>query len=163
MIEIVILYILNKYDCTTYKISKIIDELFFGYLKSSLGTLNPALKRLEKMGCVVYNEKMSDGGMLSKIYSITPAGKKHIAQSLQVYEFINPAYILNEAKVALYCSDVLSINELVSFKENLLNYLELYKIKLQRGLENEYIDLNELQKQTVKVTLDEVDGLIKLL
>ena len=69
MIEIAILYVLNKYDATIYRISKIIDELFFAYLKSSSGTINPALKRLEKLGCVEYNEKMSDGGMLSKIYS----------------------------------------------------------------------------------------------
>lgn len=163
MIEIVILYILNKYDASIYRIGKLIDELFFGYLKTSAGTINPALKRLEKMSCVEYVEKMSDGGMLTKVYSITPAGKKHIAQELQRIELTNPYHIINEAKIALYCSDILSVNELLSFKENLLNNLELYKIKLQRGLESEYISLNEVQKKTVKITLEEVNELIKLL
>ena len=163
MIEIVILYILNKYDSTTYRISKIIDELFFGYLKSSLGTINPAMKRLENLGCVNLCEKMSEGGRLSKIYSITPEGKKYLVNSLSLYEFSNPYHIVNDAKIALYCSDVLSINELISFKENLLNYLELYKIKLERGLENEYIKLNETQKKTVDLTLTQVNGIINLL
>lgn len=163
MIEIVILYILNKYDSTIYKVGKLIDELFFGYLKTSTGTINPALKRLEKMGCVECSEKMSDGGMLSKIYSITQGGKKHLIEVLQRIELTNPYHIVNDAKIALYCSDILSINETLTFKENLLNYLELYKIKLERGLENEYIQLNELQKKTIQITLDEINGLIKLL
>ena len=163
MIEIVILYVLNKYDATIYRLGKMIDELFFGYLKTSTGTINPALKRLEKLSCVEYSEKMSEGGMLSKIYSITPAGKKHLAQLLQRIEFNNPYHITNDAKIALYCSDVLSINELLSFKNNLRNYLELYKIKLERGLENEYISLTQIQKQTVKITLEEINGLIDLL
>lgn len=163
MIEIVILYILNKYDATIYRVSKIIDELFFGYLKSSTGTLNPALKRLENMGCVEYSEKMSEGGMLSKIYSITPTGKKHLVDLLQTHTMSNPYHISNEAKILLYCSDILSINELIAFKENLLNNLQLYKIKLENGLKNEYISLSDIQKNTVKITLDEIDGLINLL
>lgn len=163
MIEIVILYILNKYDTTIYRISKIIDEFFFAYLKSSTGTINPALKRLEKMGCVEYIDKMSEGGMLSKIYSITPAGKKHLTHLLLTFNTINPYHIINEAKIAIYCSEVLSINETLEFKENMLNHLDLHKIKLERGLKNEYIELNETQKKTVEITLEEIDKLKNLL
>jgi len=119
MIEIVILYILNKYDATIYRIGKIMEEFFFAYLKSSTGTLSPALKRLEKMGCVECQEKMTDGGMLSKVFSITSAGKKHLCETLQMLEFNNPYHVLNDIKIALYCSEVLSVNELISFKENL--------------------------------------------
>lgn len=163
MIEIAILYVLNKHDATIYRLGKIIEEYFFAYLKTSTGTINPALKRLEKMGCVECSEKMSDGGMLSKIYSITSGGKKHLTEELQRVELNNPYHVVNDAKIALYCSDVLSINELLSFKENLLNHLELYKIKLEHGLKNEYIQLTETQKKTVEITLEEVNGLIKLL
>ena len=38
-----------------------------------------------------------------------------------------------------------------------------HKIKLERGLENEYISLTQIQKQTVKITLEEINGLINLL
>lgn len=163
MIELVILYILNKYDSTIYKISKIADEFFFSNLKTSIGTINPALKRLEKSGCVTHCEKMTDGGMLSKIFSVTPEGKKYLKELLLTFESKNPYHIVNEAKIALYCSDVLSINEYNEFRENLLNVLELHKIKLENGLNNTYIELNKVQKNIVQITINETDELIKLL
>lgn len=163
MIEIAILYILNKYDATIYRVSKILEEIFFAYIKSSTGTINPALKRLENLGCVTCIEKMSDGGMLSKIYSITPEGKKHLNELLISHIPQNPYHTLNEAKIMLYCSDVLSVNELIEFKENLKNSLELYIIKLEKGLNNEYISLNDLQKKTVIITLKEAKELVELL
>lgn len=163
MIEIVILYILNRHDCTAYRIVKLINDLFSPYIKTGMGTISPALKRLEKLNCITFSEKMSDGGMLSKIYSITPAGKKQIAIALELYEFNSPGTILNDAKIALFCSDILSIKELLSFKENLKNYLELYKIKLQKSLENEYNNLNEIQKNTIELTLLQTNGIINLL
>ena len=163
MIEIVILYILNRYDSSIYRISKIINEFFFAYLKSSFGTISPALKRLEKMGCVEFIEKMSDGGMKTKIYSITPTGKKHLSYLLLNYEQENPFYIVNEVKILLYCSSVLSVNELIEFKNNIKNILELYKINLEKNLKNEYIELDELQKNTVLLTLSHTDELLKLI
>ncbi len=163
MIEIVILYILNKYDATIYRLSKIMDELFFAFLKSSQGTIIPALKRLEKLGCVEYIEKMSDGGLLKKNYSITQTGKKHLNDLLLSFNSSNPYHILKEAKIAIFCSNVLSEKEKAQFRENLLNILELYKIKLQNGLKNEYITLDETQKNAVKITINETDEIIKLL
>ena len=153
MFEILILYVLNKYDATIYRVGKIIDELFFAYIKSSTGTINPALKRLEKLGCVTYSEKMSDGGMLSKTYSITLEGKKHLKELLLSFNSTNPYHTIIDAKIALSCADVLSINETIEFKENMQNILELHKIKLQKNLENEYIDLNEHQKKLIKSTI----------
>ena len=163
MFEIVILYILNKYDTTIYRLTKIIDELFFAFLKSSTGTINPALKRLEKIGCVEYKEKMTEGGMLSKTYSIKKEGKKHLTDLLLTFKSENPYHIINEAKIALYCSDVLNVSEFNEFKNNLLNTLELHKIKLEKGLKNEYIKLTELQKRTIEITTEELDELIKAL
>jgi hypothetical protein len=39
----------------------------------------------------------------------------------------------------------------------------LYKIKLERGLKNEYIDLNSAQRKVTEMTLAEVNGIINLL
>ena len=163
MIEILILYILNKHDCTIYKIVKLIDETFFAYAKTSTGSVNPALKRLENLSCVTYKEIMTEGGMLSKIYSITKAGEKHLVSLLINYVSQNPSHILNEAKMLLYCSDILNSGELTEFKNNLRNSLELFQIKLERGLDNEYSQRNEVQKRTIELTLDETKELIKLL
>ena len=163
MTEILILYILNKYDCTIYKIKKLIDELFFAFVKSSSGTITPALKRLENMSCVEYKSYMSEGGMLSKTYSITPAGKKHLVSLLLTYEASNPSSLLNEIKILLYCSNILSVNELIEFKNNLRNIVELYKIQLERGLEDEYTQRSDMQKEVILITLDETKKLVELL
>jgi len=163
MIEILILYILNKYDCTIYKIIKLIDELFFAFTKTSAGSVNPALKRLEKLGCVEFSSNMTDGGMLSKTYTLTTTGKKHLIDLLTVYTTQNPSHVLNEAKILLYCSDVLKGDELEEFKNNLLNVLQLYQIKLERGLKDEYTTRSELQKKTIEISLAEADELIKLI
>jgi len=163
MIDAAILYVLTKYDATIYRVSKLIDEIFFSLLKTSTGTINPALKRLLKLGCVECTDKMSEGGMLSKTFSITLEGKKHLVDLLLSFESTNPYHIINEAKIALYCSSVLSTNELIEFKENLLNNLELHKIKLERSLKNDYINLNEIQKRIAQITIKDVEELIKLL
>ena len=162
MIEIVILYVLTKYDATIYRIGKIIDEMFFAYLKSSTGTVNPALKRLEKIGAVECTDSMSEGGMLSKTYSITKLGRKHLVDLMLSFKELNPYHILNEAKILLYCSEVLSISEHVEFKENLLNILELFQAQLEKGLKSEYIELNAIQKRTIELTQEELKGVIGL-
>ena len=79
------------------------------------------------------------------------------------WENKNPYHVVSEAKIALFCSEYLSVNETIEFKENLKNILELHKIKLENGLKNEYIELSELQKTEVKITHSEVEELIKLL
>jgi len=163
MFEILILYVLNRYDSTIYRIGKIIDEQFFAHVKSSTGTISPALKRLENLGCVEYCEKMSDGGMLSKIYSITPTGKKHLVDLLLSFNSTNPYFIVNDAKIVIACSDVLSLSETIEFKENIQNILELHKIKLQKNLENEYIGLKDHQKNMVKITIEQIEKVLELL
>ncbi len=162
MIETVILFILMRYDATIYRVGKIIDETFFAFLKTSLGTINPAFKRLEKAGLVTCLEKMSNGGMLSKTFSITKEGEKFLKNNLLNFRCENPYHILNEAKLALWCSSVLTKNEYIEFKENMLNNLELYKIKLIKGLEDNS-SISEIQKNTVEITLEETEKLIKLL
>ncbi len=163
MFEAVILFILTKYDATIYKVRRIIDEDFFGFLKSSTGTISPAFKRLENIGCVTCLQKMSDGGMLSKTFSITKEGENYLKNYLLNFRCENPYHILNEAKVAIWCSEVLKPNEYEEFKKNMLNNLELYKIKLIKGLENEYIKMNDTQRKTVEITLDNVNKVIELL
>ena len=163
MIETVILYILNKYDASIYKVSKIINELFFAYLKSSLGTISPALKRLEKLSCVEFVETMSDGGLKTKKYSITKIGKNHLKKLLLSWNNNHPFYIITEAKIAIFMRDVLNSEEKNEFNKNIQNQLELYKIKMQNNINNEYLNMNDTQKATIQTTIDEINGILKLL
>ena len=111
MTEILILYILIKYDATIYKIKKLIEEKFFMYASPSLGAINPALKKLEELSCVEFESKMSDGGMLSKTYKITPFGQKYLKSIISSYKFKNKAHILNNASILVCISDILDDEE----------------------------------------------------
>ena len=102
MLELLILYILHKYDCTIYKIQKLIEEMFFIFSCPSLGAINPALKRLETMGCVEFTSQMSEGGKLSKNYKITTFGFKYLKETLLAFNFKNPAYLLFFIRYFIY-------------------------------------------------------------
>ncbi len=160
MSEIVILYILCRYDATIYKISKIMEEMFFAFLKPSLGTINPAVKKLVNTGCIEIEDKMSQGGMASKMCSITPVGRKHLKNLLLSLEFNHPAHILNNARIAMFCADVLDDNEKTELVKNIQNHLILYKGRTMEALKNPYSNLNEEQK---KISLSKVDEAQKIL
>ena len=163
MSEIVILYILSRYDATIYKISKIMEEMFFAFLKPSLGTINPAVKRLIKLGCIETEDKMSQGGMASKMCSITPVGRKHLKNLLLSLEFNHPAHILNNARIALFCADVLDDNEKAQLVKNIQNHLILFKGRTQEALNNPYLTLSDEQKKISLSKVDEAEKILEIL
>ncbi|MCD8024508.1 MAG: PadR family transcriptional regulator, partial [Candidatus Gastranaerophilales bacterium] len=139
MLELLILYILNKYDCTIYKIQKLIEEKFFIFSCPSLGAINPALKRLETLDCVEYKSEMSEGGKLSKIYKITPRGLKYLRETITLFDFKNQAYLLNNAKVCTALSDVLMPEQKEKFSFIVENRLQILKTDIENKLKNPYI------------------------
>jgi transcriptional regulator len=46
------------------------------------GSLYPALHRIERKGLVTSEWKESENGRMAKIYSLTKAGRKHLAEEL---------------------------------------------------------------------------------
>lgn len=162
MSEIVILYILCRYDATIYKISKIMDEMFFAFLKPSLGTINPAVKRLVNLGCIEVSDFMSKGGMASKTCSITPFGRKHLKNLLLSLEFTNPAHILNNVRIALFCANVLSDEEKEEFKKNIKNHLILFSARTSEALKNPYCGLDEMQIKIVNSKIEEAKKIMEL-
>ncbi len=163
MSEILILYILSKYEASIYKIAKLIEELFFAFLKPSLGTINPAIKKLEKLGAIEINHKMSEGGMEKKTCSITPFGKKHLVDLLLGFEFSNPSNVINNIKMAIFCSNVLEEDEKNEFKKNIENHLQLFIAKTQNKAQNPYISLNQDQEKLVQITINEAKALLEVL
>jgi len=163
MSEIVILFILCRYDSTIYKITKIMEEMFFAFLKPSLGTVSPAIKRLSNLGCIEIQDKMSEGGMLSKTCSITPYGKKYLKELLLGLEFLNPAHIISNVKIALFCSSVLEGEDKEKFTNNIKNYLILHKGKINEGLKNPYVEFNDMQKSMIEASIKEADEILAIL
>lgn len=162
MSEIVILYILCRYDATIYKISKIMGEMFFAFLKPSLGTINPAIKRLINLGCIEASDSMSKGGMASKMCSITPFGRKYLKNLLLSLEFTNSAHILNNTRIALFCADVLAGDEMEEFKKNIKNNLILFCARSLEALENPYSGLSDVQIKIVNSKIEEAKKIMEL-
>lgn len=160
MLELLILYILNKYDCTIYKIQKLIGEMFFIFSCPSLGAINPALKRLENLGCVEYSSFMSDGGKLSKTYKITPFGLKYLKETISLFDFKNSAHMLNNAKVCISISDVLDNKQKEDFYFLVANKLKILKKDVENKLKDPYILYTEIQRKVLDNTIKEIQALI---
>jgi len=160
MIEILILYILNRYDVTIYKIAKTIETNFFAYAKPSFGTINPALKRLEALGCVEFISKITEGGKQSKLFSITEFGKRHLKDLMLDAPLQNPSNILNDASVLLFCLDFLGGEDRAELLRKLSNHLNIYKIEIEKKLSDAYSDFSEHQQNVLKATYKMTDDLI---
>ena len=77
MIELLILIVLLDEKSSIYGIKKKIESLFSLFLKTSFGSLYPALKKLEKNGHITVKTQLSSGGQKKSTYSITNKGKEH--------------------------------------------------------------------------------------
>ena len=107
MIEILILYQLNKKILTMYGISKGIRTEFSVLTSPSFGTIKPALMRLEKKGFIKSQKTLSDGGRPSVYYSITKDGEKAFEEEILAPVQDNPIQFLTTARVRLICSQIL--------------------------------------------------------
>lgn len=111
MIELLILFELNKKVLTMYGVSKEIMKEFSVLTTPSYGTIKPALNRLEKSGYVKTQKSMSSGGRPSTYYSITKEGIEEIKSLILQQPLDNPIQFLPFARVRLACADVLGISE----------------------------------------------------
>lgn len=160
MTEILILYILSKYDATIYKIRKLIGEKFFMFSVLSFGTITPALKRLEELSCVEFDTKMTDGGLVTKTYKITPFGLKYLKSIITGVEFKNKLNMLNKISILICVSDILEDEEKINLFNDCKNRLLLLRADINNAVENPYNMYTELQKNVINANLSAVDKLL---
>ena len=132
MHEILILYILLKGQSTMYGISKTVSKLF-GYITNpSFGTIQPALKRLEKKSFVKSDKFFTEGGKPYFYYSITPQGKEFLVDKLKSKPSKNPIQLFPEIKIKLTCLDILTSED----KKELCKVLKAEVLKLKTQAES---------------------------
>ena len=112
MIELLILFFLNDNISTMYGLRKSIKNDFSVLLVPSIGTIKPALKRLELSGFITSQKFMSKGGRPSVYYSITDSGRIALKGRMMEPFTDNPVQFLTNARVRLYCADVLNTEDL---------------------------------------------------
>lgn len=159
MIEILILYVLFSREKTIYSIRKEIIEIFGTFTKPSLGTIYPALKRLDEKKCLQLSEKMSEGGKKSSYYTITDSGKKHFKELFFDEISENPSLFYNQTQARFATMGILSAEDKALFLEKISKKIDLYKFEVENKLNSEYINLDFYQKELLKNTLKEISNL----
>jgi len=107
MIELLILFELNKTVLTMYGVSKEIKGDFSVLTTPSYGTIKPALRRLESGGFVKTQKTMSTGGRPSTYYTITKEGIEELKRLILEPPLENPIQFLPMARVKLACAEIL--------------------------------------------------------
>ncbi len=159
MIEILILYTINKREKTIYSIRKEIIEIFGAFTKPSIGTIYPALKRLLKVKAVSLNERMSQGGKKSSFYSITPKGVEYFKELFLNSSTENPSLFYTHLQARLGTIGMLQPDDRKFFVNEYLKKIEIYKFELEAKLKDEYIELDYYQRQLLNKTLNEIIAL----
>lgn len=114
-----------------YGISKTVSKLF-GYITNpSFGTIQPALKRLEKKSFVKSDKFFTEGGKPYFYYSITPQGKEFLVDKLKSKPSKNPIQLFPEIKIKLTCLDILTSED----KKELCKVLKAEVLKLKTQAE----------------------------
>lgn len=162
MIEILILYILNRHNLTIYKLGRVIEELFSPFAKPSLGSIAPALNKLSAAGFLTYDEKFSQGGLKSKTYSITSSGAAQLQKLLVEFKFKNLHSTPKTASILLLCLDIIGEDAKDKFLKNIGNNLKIYKTTVENEINNPYIRLNELQIAVLKNAAAQATSLLAL-
>jgi DNA-binding PadR family transcriptional regulator len=127
MIDLLVLSILIDNKKNIYEIKQEIDRSFFLFLKSSFGSLHPALKRLENYGCVTAKNKLSSGGQKKSVYSITDKGRGYF-ESLMLKDLpVNPLTAIPIINVKLIVLSKINPENQKKIIKSMVKYLEIYE------------------------------------
>lgn len=140
MIELLILFELNKKTLTMYGVSREIKADFSVLTLPSFGTIKPALVRLEKSGFLRSQKTMSKGGRPSTYYSITKDGFEELKNLIVSPPLENPIQFLTTARVKLACAGILNDNEQKELFKNLKYKSESISIDVKTLINNESLD-----------------------
>ena len=163
MIEILILYLINKRELTMYGIQKSVADYFAPLTKPSFGVINPALRRLEKSGCINTRRSLSEGGKQSAYYSITNEGIKTLNKLILENLSENPVQFFSNARIKIACADVLSKDEVAELFLKLKTRALEHKFDAENILNDEYTSLTFYQRIVLENTVEEINNLILLI
>ena len=161
MIEILILYIIRKSEKTIYGIRKDIIELFGTFTEPSIGTIYPALHRLEDEKAVSLTTRMSEGGKKSSYYSITPKGTELFRKMFFHAGSDNPSLFFTHVQARLGTMGILSREDKIKFVNETLRKTDIFLFGLEKKLEDEFIELDYYQRKLHERTVNELKSLME--
>ena len=161
MIELLILFELNKSVLTMYGVSKEIRGDFSVLTTPSYGTIKPALRRLENNGFVKTQKTISSGGRPSTYYSITKDGVEELKRLIMEPPLENPIQFLPMARVKIACADILEPQNQLEMIRDLKTKAESILIDTQNLIA--FKDLSFFQKMVFDNLICECKNFISLL
>ena len=85
-LDLIVLQLLNAEPTNGYDLTLRIQTITRDVLNVNAGSLYPALYRLEQRGLLRARWAESENGRRTKVYSVTPVGRKHLAEQRQSCE-----------------------------------------------------------------------------
>lgn len=152
MIEVLILYVIQKREKTMYAIRKEIFDVFGSFTKPSIGTIYPALKRLQKMGAIALTERMSEGGKKSSYYSITEKGVKDFRDLFFDTTSDNPSLFYPQLLTRICVMDYLSLEDRKLFIQESVKKIEMLQFDIDKKLNDEFLNLSYFHKEVLRTT-----------
>jgi transcriptional regulator len=85
-LDILILKALDQAPLHGYGIGQRIEQLSGGVFRMTLGSLYPALQRLERLGYVKGSWSSSDNNRRARYYTLTRAGRRRLSAGLKAWK-----------------------------------------------------------------------------
>lgn len=163
MIELLILYSLNRRERTLYSLRSDIMEKFGSFTKPSIGTIHPALKRLLKNNVVTVRNNFSDGGKKSTYYGLAMHWQKKFNDLFFTPLSDNPTNFFTELQSRIAVLSLLEDDLKETFFDDIAIRLETYRLDLQNTIEDNYIDLDVYQTSLLKKNISDVESYQQLI
>ena len=85
-LDLIVLQLLEAEPTNGYDLTLRIQAISNDVLNVNAGSLYPALYRLEQRGLLRAAWERSDSGRRAKVYSVTAAGRRHLAEQRESWE-----------------------------------------------------------------------------
>jgi transcriptional regulator len=85
-LDLIVLQLLNAEPTNGYDLTLRIQTITNDVLNVNAGSLYPALYRLEQRGLLKASWAESENGRRTKVYAVTTAGRKHLAEQRRSWE-----------------------------------------------------------------------------
>jgi transcriptional regulator len=85
-LDLIVLQLLRSEPTNGYDLTLRIQAISSDVLQVNAGSLYPALYRLEERGLVRASWAETPSGRRAKVYSLTPSGRKHLAEQRATWE-----------------------------------------------------------------------------
>jgi PadR family transcriptional regulator PadR len=85
-LDLIVLQLLRAEPTNGYDLSLRIQAISSQVLSVNAGSLYPALYRLEEKGLIDAKWGESENGRKTKVYSVTPSGRRHLTEQRENWE-----------------------------------------------------------------------------